>query len=64
MKGSLITIAIIFVLSLSIFVFFDIYSTRLNEEETVVVVGLCIIVVLSVKWLWNRVSKKVAKNGQ
>ena len=58
MKGSLVTTATIVILSLAILVFFKIYSKGLDAPATTVVVGFCIVVVHSVKWLWGRYNKK------
>ena len=63
MKGSFVTTAIIFILSLAIWVFFYIWSQRLDKSETTVVVGFCIVVVLSGKWLLARISKKGEKDA-
>lgn len=48
MKKIFMTAAAIVVLSLAVWVFFYIYSVRLNYHETMVVVGICAIIVFAV----------------
>lgn len=65
MKGSFVTIAVIFVLSLAIWsVFYAMSGEPKGADETAVIVGICAGIVLIVKWVWSRVHKKEVKNGQ
>ena len=63
MKASAVAIAVILALSLGVWCFFDITSAPLQPAETTVVVGLCTLVVLAAKFLWNRLAKPRKKNG-
>ncbi len=58
MKGSRVTVVVILILSLAIWMFFEIYSKGLDKAEIAVVVGFSIVVVLAGKWLWTRIFKK------
>ncbi len=62
LKGSVATTFVIIGLALAIWVFFYVKSSPLDPSETTVVVGLCVVVVLSGKWIWARVRKTRGKN--
>ena len=63
MKASAFLISIILVLSLAVWCFFYVTSTRLQPAETSVVVGICTLLVLAAKFLWSRLAKPRKKDG-
>lgn len=62
MKTSLSTAVVIVVVSLAAWAFFYVTTGPLTPPETMVVVGLCALVVISAKWLWTKLrNAKKAK---
>lgn len=55
MKTSLNTAVLIILASLAAWIFFYLTTGPLQAPETMVVVGLCALIVISVKWLWAKV---------
>lgn len=66
MTGIGASVVIIVGLSVAVWLFFDSYSLRLDEQGTLVVVLICTLVVLAGRWLWGRVQKvwRSADNGR
>ncbi len=60
---SIITVAVVTILSLGTWVFFHQQDMRLTPPETVVVVGGWVAIVLLAKWLWVRIRDRKGKKG-
>lgn len=58
MKKHSTTGLIIVVLSIGIWLFLDSETGQIPNDQTVVILAGCALVVLTGKWIWTRVSKR------
>jgi hypothetical protein len=61
MKTTISTAVLIILCSLAAWVFFYMTTGPLQAPETMVVVGLCALAVISAKWLWIKLRKAKKK---
>ena len=65
MKKPFISLSVIIVLSLAIWFFFYVKTpdAPLTPSETLLVVGVCAVLVFFAKWIINQIQKNTEKRG-
>jgi len=62
LKESLVVIAVVLMLSLGVWVFFDLTSAPLDTSETTVIVGICFVLVFLGRTAWSYFAKTRKKH--